>query len=83
MSRLGRAIGVAVLVAVVGMVLRFPGALPGPKVVSAHDHLSVHPLFQNGNDRGHVTHPHLSDPALQFAALDTRTVAALRRWIGR
>jgi len=79
MSRLGRAIGVAVLVAAAGMVMRFPGALPGPRVVSAHDHLSVHPLFQEGDDRGRVTHPHLSDPALQLAALDKRTVASLRR----
>lgn len=57
--------------------LRFPGALPGPRVVSADDHLSVHPVFQD-EPGGRVRHPQLSDPALQFAALDQRTVAALR-----
>jgi len=35
-------------------------------------------LFQDGEERGRVTHPHLSDPALQFAALDQRTIEALR-----
>lgn len=74
------AIALALGVAVLGMVVRFPGALPGPRVVSAHDHLSVHPLFQAADaaDRGRARHPHLSDPALQLAALDRRTVADLR-----
>ena len=54
--------------------------MPGPRVVSAMDHLTVHPLFQEAGatDHGRVTHPHLSDPALQFAALEKRTVSALR-----
>lgn len=57
--------------------LRFPGALPGPRVVSADDHLTVHPVFQT-EAGGRVNHPQLSDPALQLAALDRRTVDALR-----
>lgn len=61
------------------LVLRFPGALPGPRVVSADDHLTVHPVFQTASGGGAVRHPHLSDPALQFKALQRRTVAALRR----
>ncbi len=73
-----RAVAIGLLVAALAMVVRFPGALPGPDVVSAHDHLSVHPLFQSGSDRGRVAHPHLSDPALQLAALDRRTIEALR-----
>jgi len=59
--------------------LWFPGALPGPRVVSADDHLSVHHLFQQADGGGSVRHPHLSDPALQFKALQRRTVEALRR----
>ncbi len=58
-------------------VLAFPGALPGPRVVSAHDHLTVHHAFQDAPG-GRVHHPHLSDPALQFAALDRRVVSELR-----
>ena len=69
---------VGMVVAVLAMMVRFPGALPGPDVVSASDHLTVHPLFQDGDERGRVVHPHLSDPALQFAALDRQTVQALR-----
>lgn len=65
------------LLLVLWLPLRFPGALPGPRVVSADDHLSVHPVFQDVPG-GRVRHPQLSDPALQFAALDRRTVAALR-----
>mgnify|MGYP000206046379 FL=1 len=74
------ALVVALAVAVIGLVVRFPGALPGPRVVSAMDHLTVHPLFQEAGseDRGRVRHPHLSDPALQLAALDLRTTEALR-----
>ena len=59
--------------------LRFPGALPGPRVVSADDHLTVHHAFQDARAGGTVHHPHLSDPALQFKALQRRTVASLRR----
>jgi hypothetical protein len=55
------------LLLVVPIVL-FPGALPGPQVVSADDHLSVHHAFQT-EAGGHIRHPHLSDPALQFKAL--------------
>jgi len=51
--------------------LLFPGALPGPRVVSADDHLSVHHAWQVGPG-GHVHNPHLSDPALQFDALRRR-----------
>ncbi len=57
--------------------LLFPGALPGPRVVSADDHLSVHHAFQQVAG-GHVRHPALSDPALQFAGLRARVVEALR-----
>ena len=46
----------------------FPGAIPGPQVVSADDHLTVHHAFQT-EAGGRVRHPHLSDPALQFKAL--------------
>lgn len=67
------------LVLPLALCLLFPGALPGPRVVSADDHLSVHPLFQGAEGGGAVRHPHLSDPALQFKALQRRTVAALRR----
>lgn len=49
-------------------VLMFPGAIPGSRVVSADDHLSVHHVFQT-DAGGRVRHPHLSDPALQFKAL--------------
>ena len=55
------------LLFLVPMVL-FPGAIPGPQVVSADDHLSVHHAFQT-EAGGHIRHPHLSDPALQFKAL--------------
>ena len=49
--------------------LAFPGALPGPRVVSADDHLTVHPAFQEVAG-GRVRHPAISDPALQFEALE-------------
>ncbi len=49
-------------------VAMFPGAIPGNRVVSADDHLSVHHAFQT-EAGGRVRHPHLSDPALQFKAL--------------
>lgn len=56
--------------------LVFPGALPGPRVVSADDHLSVHHAFQE-SPGGSIRHPQLSDPALQFTALRRRVVQAL------
>lgn len=58
-------------------VLAFPGALPGPRVVSADDHLSVHVAFQE-RPGGRVRHPALSDPSLQFKALQRRVSAELR-----
>jgi hypothetical protein len=58
-------------------VLAFPGALPGPRVVSADDHLSVHVAFQDVAG-GRVRHPALSDPSLQFKALQRRVVSELR-----
>ncbi len=56
--------------------LLFPGALPGPEVVSADDHLSVHHAWQEVPG-GSIRHPQLSDPALQFKALRLRVVEAL------
>jgi len=56
--------------------LFFPGALPGPRVVSADDHLSVHHAWQEAPG-GSIRHPQLSDPALQFKALRIRVVEAL------
>ena len=58
--------------------LLFLGAIPGPDVVSADDHLSVHHAFQE-EAGGEVWNPHLSDPALQFSALRKRVVASLKR----
>ncbi len=75
MSRRGALLRAAALA--VGLPVLFPGALPGPRVVSADDHLSVHPAFQEAPG-GAVRHPHLSDPAVQLAALDRRVVEALR-----
>ncbi len=51
----------------------FFGAIPGPKVVAADDHLSVHHLYrtQDGSG-GQVRNPQLSDPALQFRPLRDR-----------
>lgn len=57
--------------------LAFPGAIPGPRVVSADDHLSVHVAFQDAPG-GRVRHPALSDPALQFKALHRRVATDLR-----
>ena len=53
----------------------FPGAIPGSRVVSADDHLTVHHAFQT-EAGGRVRHPHLSDPALQFKALRKAVGAA-------
>ncbi len=58
-------------------ILMFPGAIPGPEIVSADDHLSVHHAFQS-EAGGHVRHPHLSDPALQFKALRRAVREALQ-----
>ena len=58
-------------------VLAFPGALPGSRVVSADDHLSVHVGFQQ-DAGGRVRHPALSDPALQFKALHRRVSSDVR-----
>ena len=58
-------------------ILMFPGALLGPEVVSADDHLSVHHVFQT-EPGGAVRHPHLSDPALQFKALRQAVRTAIR-----
>ena len=57
--------------------LVFPRAFLGDRVVSAHDHLSVHPVFQE-TPGGAVQNPSLSDPAVQFAAFRGRVVSALR-----
>ncbi|MCP4809209.1 MAG: hypothetical protein GY913_12660 [Proteobacteria bacterium] len=54
----------------------FPGVLVG-RHISADDHLSVHHVTQDAAG-GHVRHPALSDPALQFAALQARVVHELR-----
>lgn len=51
-----------------------PGALTG--VLSADDHLTVHPAFQEAPG-GSVRNPALSDPALQFKALRRQVVAEL------
>jgi len=56
----------------------FPGAVPGPRVVSASDHLSVHHAFQTTAGGG-VRHPRLSDPAMMFAGLQQRVADDLRR----
>lgn len=57
--------------------LWFPGALPGPDVVSADDHLTVHHAYGDPA-AGRVRHPHLSDAAMQFGGLRVRVVEALR-----
>ncbi len=57
--------------------LLFPGAIPGPKVVTAHDHLSVHHVLRDGSeDGGRVANPQLSDPAVQFLPLRRRVTQA-------
>jgi len=67
------------LVALIAVLpLRFPGALPGPLVISADDHLTVHHVFQE-EAGGRVRHPALSDPAVQLAALEAQVLASLRR----
>lgn len=52
-----------------------PGALTG--VISADDHLTVHPAFQEAPG-GAVRNVHLSDPAIQFKALRARVVEELQ-----
>ena len=54
----------------------FPGVLAG-RHISADDHLSVHHVTQD-TAGGHVRHPTLSDPAVQFAALQQRVVDEVR-----
>ncbi len=58
--------------------LLYPGALPGPRVVSLDDHLSVHHAFQD-IPGGVVHNPVLSDPAVQLKAIRRRVVEALSR----
>ena len=58
--------------------LFFPGVLVRGEVVSANDHLSVHAVFQE-EPGGEVTHPSLSDPAVQFSSLRARVVSALKQ----
>jgi hypothetical protein len=71
-----RAWGPAIVLLVLCFFLRFPKVLVG-EVVSADDHLSVHPAFQQ-EAGGRVVHPHLSDPALQFRALEKSVLQALQ-----
>ncbi len=53
--------------------LLFPGAIPGPRVVAADDHMSVHHVFRSAQGPGgRVRNSQLSDPALQFRALRDR-----------
>ncbi len=56
--------------------IMYPGALPGDRVVSLDDHLSVHHAFQE-HPGGRVHNPVLSDPAVQLKALRRRVVQAL------
>ena len=58
-------------------VAMFPGAIPGERIVSASDHLSVHHAFQT-EPGGRVRNPHLSDPALQFRALEAAVSRSIR-----
>lgn len=58
-------------------VMMFPGAIPGERIVSADDHLSVHHAYQTSAG-GEIRHPHLSDPALQFKALRRGVLKSLR-----
>jgi hypothetical protein len=56
--------------------LLFHGVLLRGEVISADDHLSVHPLFQE-EAGGAVFNPSMSDPAVQFSALRLRVVDSL------
>ena len=56
--------------------LLFSGVLLRGEVISADDHLSVHPLFQE-EAGGSVFNPSMSDPAIQFSALRLRVVDSL------
>jgi hypothetical protein len=59
--------------------LLFPGALPGPRVVSADDHLSVHHVLRTASGPGGGVFNHqLSDPAVQFRPLRDRIRGAWR-----
>jgi hypothetical protein len=51
----------------------FPGALPGPRVVAADEHLSVHHVQRSASGGGGWVYNHqLSDPAVQFRPLRDR-----------
>ncbi len=53
--------------------LLFPGAVPGPRVVAADDHLSVHHVMRSaGGPGGSIYNHQLSDPAVQFRPLRDR-----------
>ncbi len=53
--------------------LLFPRAIPGPLVVAADDHLSVHHVQRTAAGPGGSVHNHqLSDPAVQFRPLRDR-----------
>jgi hypothetical protein len=55
----------------------FPGALPGPRVVAADDHLGVHHVQRTAQGpTGSVYNPQLSDPAVQFRPLQDRIRAS-------
>lgn len=58
--------------------LLFPGALPGPRVVSADDHFGVHHAFRDAPGGVEVHNPALSDPAMLLAALRSRVVSSLQ-----
>ncbi len=74
---LGRAHAVVLLLLLSLPCLLFPGAIPGPKVVTAHDHLSVHHVMRDSSeDGGRVSNPQLSDPAVQFLPLRRRVTRA-------
>ncbi|MEC7241324.1 MAG: YfhO family protein [Myxococcota bacterium] len=57
--------------------LYFPGVVLRGEVVSAQDHLSVHAVFQE-EAGGEVAHPALSDPAVQFTAINQRVLDSWR-----
>ncbi len=64
---------VALLVLLLLPCLQYPGAMPGPKVVAADEHLSVHHAFRSAEGPGGWVRNHqLSDPAVQFRPLRDR-----------
>ncbi len=69
----GRAHYAVLLVLLLLPCLLFPGALPGSRVVSADDHLSVHHLQRTAEGPGGQVYNHqLSDPAVQLRPLRDR-----------